>query len=329
MKEEKQLSLCFITKNDEAFLPDCLNRMNGVADEILVADIGSGDRTPELAEKAGATVYQPKWEDNFSTIKNFCMERALGKWVLFLQADEIISSGQLKKMKFLLKNPNAEGYLLYSGYDPKERNVTSHSQFLRLIRNRNEYRFRYRSFEYIPDETLYSVCDSHLCITHCGEKTIGWQLEERKRLLEVDLKEHQMDGYVQYLKGIELLNQERYEESATSFERARQMTDGGYFYGPQMYKCLGVSLLSLEQYEKAEKALSEGLQLFPFYNDLLVLHAELCRQLGRKRDALENLKTCLALRKRPNLYVPGSEIDSSIIQGMLEEIESSQNQEAK
>ncbi|MVB09687.1 Glycosyl transferase family 2 [Caprobacter fermentans] len=320
MAKEKQLSLCVITKNDEAFLPVCLNDMQETADEILVADLGSVDRTVELAERAGAKVYRPVWEDDFSKIKNFCMEHAAGKWVLFLQADEEISEDGRKKLKFLLKNPNAEGYLFSIGCDPKERNITTHTQFLRLIRNREEYRFCCRSFEWIPDEVLFSICDSRLCIAHRGEKAVGWQLEERKRLLEKDLEEHPQDSYVRYLEGIEFLNRENCRESAASLEQARQTIGCGRFYGPQLYKCLGVSLLSLGRYEEAEEILGEGLRLYFFYSDLLILRAELYRRLGRNREALEDLKICLALRKEADARIPGPEIETSVIREMMEKI---------
>lgn len=320
METNKQLSLCVITKNDELFLPDCLNEMKETADEILVADLGSGDRTRELAVRAGAAVYQPDWENDFSKIKNFCMERAAGKWVLFLQADEMISPEQRAQLRLLLRNPNAEGYLIYVDYSQDERGISSPAQFLRLIRNRKEYRFQYRSFEYIPDEILYSVQDSHFRIMHRGERTAGWQLEERIRLLKEDLKERPQDGYVRYLNGVELLNLEKYEESAVQFELARQAVTGGCLYVPHLYKCYGYSLLALERYEQAEQVLTEGIQAFTFYNDLLALRAELYRRLGRNREAAEDLETCLALRKRPNAYVPGPEIPPAVLQEMREEM---------
>ncbi len=319
MKEEKQLSLCVITKNDEAFLFDCLNDMKDTADEMLVADLGSTDHTIELAKQAGAVVYQPEWKNDFSSVKNFCMEHASGKWVLFLQADEKIDKDQQKELRFLLKNPNAEGYLIYAGYDPKERNVTSHTQFLRLIRNRKEYRFCFRSFEMIPDEVISSIYDSHLRITHRGEKTVGWQLEERKRLLKEDLLENPQNSYVRYLEGIEFLNEEKCEECTASLEQARRKLGGGHFYGPQLYKCLVVSLLSLERNQEAEAALREGIQLFPFYNDLLVLRAELNLRLGQKEKALKDLELCMHLREGLNVSVPGPEIGISVIEEMIKE----------
>ncbi len=327
MEDKKQLSLCVITKNEEAFLPDCLNDMKDVADEMLVVDLGSDDHTLELAEQAGATVYQPEWEDDFSKIKNFCMEHAAGKWVLFLQADEAISPEQRKELKILLKNPNAEGYLIFVDYSQEERGISSPMQFLRLIRNRKEYRFHGRSFEYVSDESLYSLVNSSLRITHRMEKTVGWQMKERVRLLKEDVKELPQDSYVRYMEAIEFLNQEKYQKSIASFEIARQTVNRGSLYAPHLYKCLGYSLLILKRYEEAEKVFNEGIQSFAFYNDLLVLRAELYRQLGRNREALEDLEACLALRKRPNPCVPGPEINLSILQEMWEEIEEGSNPE--
>lgn len=320
MTNQKQLSLCIITKNDEAFFPDCLKDIEEIVDEILVVDLGSNDRTTELAKQYGAVVYQPKWEDDFSKIKNFCMNHAAGKWVLFLQADEVISCEQLKELKFLLQNPNVEGYLFDLDDRQEKQIVYSPAQFLRLIRNRKNYRFCYRSFEYIPDEELYALQSSGLCITHRGEKTVGWQQKERLRLLQTDLKEHPQDGYVRYLEGIELLNQKKYQKSAASFELSHQAFGGGYLYSPHLYKCLGGCLLSLGQNTKAEKVLSEGFKLFPFYNDLLVLRAKLYRKLSRNVEALKDLEICLALRQGPNPFVPKPEIDTPAIEEILEEV---------
>jgi glycosyltransferase involved in cell wall biosynthesis len=321
--QEKKLTLCVITKNDEAFLPDCLNSMKGTADELVVVDLGSSDRTVQLAKQVGATVYQPKWENDFSKIKNFCMEHANGKWVLFLQADEIIPEEQKSELRFLLKNPNAEGYLIYADNHQAEWSIFSPAQFVRLLRNRKEYRFRFRSFPYIPDETLYSLCNCNLHIMYLDKKSVGWKLDEQIQLLEEDLKEHPEDGYLQYMKGIELLNQGKVQESIAPFKITQKAVDGVRLYTPHFYKLFGISLLSQNRYEDSEKVLSEGINLAPFYNDLFILRAVLYHQTGQNQKALEDLKTCRALRKSPNPYVPYPEIDNSIIQQMQEEIQNS------
>ncbi len=318
--ESKKLSLCIITKDEESFFPGCLENMEEAVDEIIVADLGSCDRTLELAKQAGAAVYQPEWEEDFSKIKNFCMDHASGDWVLFLQADETIARNQFGELKLLMLNPAAEGYLMDVDGTREERAEISPSQSLRLLRNRKNYRFRYRSFEYIPDEEMYSVLSGGIKIIRSEETASEWQTEERIQLLKADIKEHPQDGYVRYLQGLELLKQEKYKESAASFELARHAFSGGYLYTPHLYKCLGICLLALSRYDTTEEVLSEGIWLFPFFADLHVLRAELYRRLSRNTEALKNLEVCLMLRNTPNVCVPKPRIDISAIIKMREEI---------
>ena len=317
---QKKLSLCIITKDEDSLLADCIKNMEETADEIIIADLGSGSRTPELAKLAGAAVYRPEWEDDFSKIINYCMDHATGDWVLFLRADETIPSEQHSELKALMLNPAAEGYLMGVDDGREKPGEVCPAQSLRLLRNRKHYRFRYRSFEYIPDEELYSLLSGGVKIIRGIEKASTWQTEERIRLLKMDLKERPHDGYVRYLQGVELLNQGKYKESAASFELARHALCGGYLYAPHLYKCLGVCLLALSRNEAAEEVLAEGFWLFPFYTDLMVLRAELYRQLDRDAEALQCLEICLAVCTASNVCVPEPQIDISAIEKMRGEI---------
>lgn len=320
MAAQKKLSLCIIAKDEDSFLTDCLKNMEGTADEIIVADIGSGSHTPELIKQAGAVVYRPAWEDDFSKIKNFCMDRATGDWVLFLQADEIIPREQHSELKVLMLNPTAEGYLIDLDGGREKRKEACPAQFLRLLRNRKNYRFRYRSFEYIPDEELYSIQSCGIKIIRSIEKASTWQTEERIRLLQMDLKERPQDGYVRYLQGIELFNQEKYKESAAYFELARYALCGGYLYAPHLYQCLAACFLALSRHRAAEELLSEGICLFPCYTDLKFLQAELYHLLGKDNEAIKVLEECLMLCNASNVFVPEPKIDISSIEMMREKI---------
>lgn len=325
MAERKKLSLCIIVKDDELYLPACLNAVKDAADEIIVADIGSGDRTEELTEPFGAVVYRPLWEDDFSKIMNFCMDHATGDWVLFLQADETISPEQYKELRLLMLNPAAESYLFHVQEEPESVFAASPAETLRLLRNRKNYRFRCRSFPYIPDEELYSVLNSGITITR-SENSSGWRTPERTRLLHTDLTEHPYDGYLRYLKGLELFNQLKYEQSAASFELALHAFSGGYLYTPHLYKCLGICFLALSRHKAAEEVLSEGAWLFPCYTDLLALRAQLYHQLGMDAEAIADLRTCLTVLNTPNAYVPQPETGISAIADMLAELQAAQNE---
>jgi tetratricopeptide (TPR) repeat protein len=88
-----RLSLCLIARNEEEMLPGCLASVRGVADEIVLVDTGSTDRTVEVAREAGARVLERPWDDDFAAPRNLAARHARGSWLLVLDADERLAPG--------------------------------------------------------------------------------------------------------------------------------------------------------------------------------------------------------------------------------------------
>jgi len=84
------LSAILITYNEERDLPQALASLEGLADEIVVVDSGSTDRTCELARQRGARVVFRAF-NGFGEQKNFAAAQASHDWVLSLDADEVLS----------------------------------------------------------------------------------------------------------------------------------------------------------------------------------------------------------------------------------------------
>ena len=82
------LSVILITRNEEANLDDCLASLEGIAQQIVVVDTNSSDRTLEIAKNYGATISQPPDWPGFGPQKNRALDLATGEWVLSLDADE-------------------------------------------------------------------------------------------------------------------------------------------------------------------------------------------------------------------------------------------------
>ena len=82
------LSVILITRNEEANLEDCLASLEGIAQQIVVVDTNSADRTLEIAQKYGATIAQPPDWPGFGPQKNRALDLATGDWVLSIDADE-------------------------------------------------------------------------------------------------------------------------------------------------------------------------------------------------------------------------------------------------
>jgi GT2 family glycosyltransferase/Tfp pilus assembly protein PilF len=94
-----RLSVCLITRNEERFLDQCLTSIRGLADQIVVVDTGSTDRTVEIARQHSAEVYSFTWCDDFSAARNCALEHATGDWVLVLDADEQLSPEGRDKLR--------------------------------------------------------------------------------------------------------------------------------------------------------------------------------------------------------------------------------------
>jgi hypothetical protein len=79
-----------IMKNEEDELPIVLASARDLADEIVIYDTGSTDRSIALARELGATVLEGHWDDDFSRARNVALANCSGDWVLWLDADEAV-----------------------------------------------------------------------------------------------------------------------------------------------------------------------------------------------------------------------------------------------
>ena len=97
------LSVAIITKNEEERLPDCLASV-AFADDVVVVDAESHDRTPDIAKTAGARLFVEPWQ-GFGAQKQFAIDQCKHLWVLVLDADERIPPETATEITALL---NAE-----------------------------------------------------------------------------------------------------------------------------------------------------------------------------------------------------------------------------
>lgn len=89
--EMKKLSVVLLTRNEEENVGYCLKSVKSIADEVIVLDEYSTDRTREIAKKHGAKVYKVKHEPIFHINKQKALEKATGDWILQLDADERVT----------------------------------------------------------------------------------------------------------------------------------------------------------------------------------------------------------------------------------------------
>lgn len=105
------LSVVIITFNEEHNLPRTLESVKW-ADEIVVVDSGSTDRTVEVAKSYGAKVWIEPWK-GFAAQKNSALEKATCDWILSLDADEEATPGLKDEIAKLASDQSPkDGYFI-------------------------------------------------------------------------------------------------------------------------------------------------------------------------------------------------------------------------
>ncbi len=117
------ISVVVLTHNEEKSIGECLESLKW-CDETIIIDDDSTDRTVTVAEKSGAKVYKRSLKNDFSTQRNFGLNKAKGDWVLFVDADEIVSPALWFEIMQHTNNPTDN----YAGFYIKRQDILWNTQ---------------------------------------------------------------------------------------------------------------------------------------------------------------------------------------------------------
>jgi glycosyltransferase involved in cell wall biosynthesis len=106
-----KLSVTVITLNEEANIKLCLESVKEVADEIIIVDSGSTDKTLEIAKAFKPKVFFRKF-DNYANQKNFAAQKATGNWIFSIDADEKITRELASQIRLAITSLHINGYLI-------------------------------------------------------------------------------------------------------------------------------------------------------------------------------------------------------------------------
>lgn len=107
-----KISVCMIVKNEESVLARCLECVCQFADEIIIVDTGSTDKTKEISYKFTDNVFDFVWCDDFSKARNFAFSKATKDYIMWLDADDVIEYNEIEKINQLKLNMVADTYML-------------------------------------------------------------------------------------------------------------------------------------------------------------------------------------------------------------------------
>lgn len=211
------ISLCMIVKNEEAVLKRCLESAKEAADEMIVVDTGSRDRTKEIAQEAGAQVFEFPWTDDFAAARNFSFSKASMDYCMWLDADDVLlpeDREQLKALKqSLVSDVDMVMMKYHTAFDQQGKPVFSYYRE-RLVRNGKSFRWVGAVHEVIPPQG--TVIYSPIAVTH--QKIGPGDPDRNLRIFEKLLREGTpLDPRQRFYYARELYYHESYEKAAGEF----------------------------------------------------------------------------------------------------------------
>lgn len=188
------ITLSMIVKNEEQYLPGCLESVKDVVDEIVIIDTGSTDKTLEIAKEFNAKIYHFKWIKDFSAARNFALSKSTGNWILYLDADERIEKKSIKEIQRLTNNNKKLGINCIINNLDDNKSAPTLMKYVRLFRNSKNISFVGKAHEQIEASLIQQGCkiiDSTIEITHLGYNVSKEKLKVKaKRNLELLLDEY-------------------------------------------------------------------------------------------------------------------------------------------
>ena len=179
--EPQTISACMIVKNEEKFLPGCLESIKGLVDEIIVVDTGSTDRTMEIARQYGAKIYEHPWQNDFSLHRNQSINYGTCDWILIIDADEELDPSEHETIKMAVKRKDVDSisFVVYNKIQlGRVGFLNSHRMF------RNHKGFRYHGIVHNQLEITGKTLMSQFKVIHHGYGLSEDQMEKKGRRSE-------------------------------------------------------------------------------------------------------------------------------------------------
>jgi len=306
------VSLVMIVKDEVAFLTRCLDSVDGLADEIVLVDTGSSDRTMEIARARGARVLETPWKENFAEARNVAVEAAQGEWLVSLDADEEFAPGDATRLRDLLPTLDATGVLLLL------KNTDAHHveifPTMKVWRARPDFRFRGRIHEVVDFGEAAKAPGffhfSDILVLHHGYDqdmvAARGKNERNLRLLELQLQERPQDAITLFYIGRVHDAEGDFKTAAEYYRRALENDSTGSF--PAIRRNLAAAYDLLGEPEKSLSVARHGVKIFPDYPDLWYLLGTAQYRLGKLDEAEVSFRKAAGLGESVRRYpsMPGT-----------------------
>jgi len=310
-----KLSVCLVVKNEEKYLPRCLSSIKYVADEIILVDTGSTDRTVEIAREYTDRVFEIRWRDDFSKARNFALDKASGEWILVLDGDEELDSQCVNALRKKIRQDGTEGYLIkvLNYYEAGSGVEIAPDVVFRLFKNKKGYRYSGLIHEQICDNIITTNPNAKIeiaediCIIHYGylneEITAKNKSGRNTRLLQKAVQKDPENLLNRFHLGVEYFRNNRLGDALCEFLFVFDKASKQAVYTPKLMRYITQCYYLLADFEGALNFIDNyWLKYSKDHGDLYYLKGMVCRSLGQNAEAYRAFKECLSVPPQPAHY---------------------------
>ena len=323
-----------IVKNEEKMLPGCLKSIEGIADEIIIVDTGSTDATKEIAQRAGAKLYDFVWINDFSAARNESLKHCTGEWILYLDADERLDLDSVRNIKSFLKstpeNVGAYHITIESTHIQANGEKEVHrGAYPRIFRN---YKYPNIKFEgRVHEQIIPSIKNlrknigfSEFIIEHLGydqsREVMEQKVKRNYNMLIDQVKNEPLDAYSWYQLGQTLAQMKLFKEAEVAIKFAVETGSLSDSVFASAASTLSQMSGNRKNFTEALQWAEKSLQKAPNQLYALNLRAYSYFYLKRYVEAEQDFTEALKLKQRKK-FMPSSGFDidipeSNIIKGL-------------
>ncbi|WP_338708081.1 glycosyltransferase family 2 protein [Paenibacillus amylolyticus] len=266
------ISLCMIVKNEERTLARCLDSVAGIADEIVIVDTGSSDRTMDIAAQYTDQVYTYEWTEDFAAARNESFAKATQEYILWLDADDVLLPAERAKLEVLKQQLPSGGkteavILNYTLAEGAEGSPLVTDRRLRLVKRDAGCRWHGRLHEQLSFPRG-EVITADIAVTHRREA--GHHSARNVRILRKWIAEEGVaQGRLLFYYAGECYDRQRYAAAVRGYMKLLEQPSG--YREDRLIACARLA----ECYERlGEPGRKLGALLQSFQYDLP--HADLC-----------------------------------------------------
>ncbi len=289
------ISVCLIVKNEEHHLARILECAKKFADEIIVVDTGSTDKTKQIALAHTQKVFDFEWCDDFSKARNAAFSYATKDFQMWLDADDFITDENIKKLCDL-KNSSQDADVFMCKY------VYDNLAYFRERLVKREKNFKWEGFvhEVIVPRGKIAYLDIEILHQKHAKPDPARNLKLYQSALKKNVK---FTPREQYYYARELYYNGKHIKAIEALQKYLKMADK---FPPDHLGALillGDCSSALNQPEQALSALFQAVQIFLPTSEVCCKIAHIFDQKGETKKAVFWFKAALQAEKQTSGFV--------------------------